>query len=182
MNWDQFVEFVLDRESRVVHHDPRDPGGQTAWGISRKFHPGWPGWVLVDRGISSGPQFESLVRAFYRDFLSPYWDHLPPRLREAVCDAIVNMGPGRAGDQVKGAVEILQHAMNRIGGSEWVKVDGSFGPKTKAAVKTMDPGPLAFAVCAFRLAEYSERARRDPSARVFLAGWLRRVHLLMEAI
>ncbi len=182
MTWEQFFEWLMDREGRCVHTDKRDPGGQTAWGIARKYHPDWPGWVLVDRGYSSGPQFESLVRAFYRDLLAPYWDNLKPMVREAVCDAVVNMGAGKPGDKDKGAVEILQHAMNRLAGTEWVEVDGDFGPQTRAATKTMDPFALAYAVCAFRLAEYAERARRNPEKRVFLEGWLRRVHLLMEAI
>lgn len=182
MNWEQFLEFVLDREDRSVSNDPRDPGGQTAWGISRKFHPDWPGWVLVDQGITSGPKFESLVRAFYRDLLAPFWDHLKPKAREAVCDAVVNMGTGRQKDKVKGGVEILQYALNLLAGTEWVEVDGDFGPQTKAAVKTVDPSALALAVCAVRMAEYGERVRQNPKKIVFLVGWIRRVNLLMGAI
>jgi lysozyme family protein len=182
MDWDSFLDFVLDREGRSVHTDHRDPGGQTAWGISRKYHPDWPGWALVDQGESSGPQFEASVRAFYRDLLAPFWDNLKPRIREAVCDAIVNMGEGTPTDNMLGAIELLQHSMNRIAGSTWMTVDGKFGPKTKAAVKTMDPAALAFAFCGFRLAEYADRARKYPSKRPFLSGWLWRVQQLMAAI
>lgn len=182
MTWEQFFEWLMDREARTVHTDPRDPGGQTAWGIARKFHPGWPGWALVDQGSSSGPQFEALVRAFYRDLLAPYWDRLPAMLREAVCDAVVNMGPGRPGDNARGAVELLQHAINRLAGVNLVTEDGVLGPKTMGAVKRMDPAALAMTVCALRMGEYVARARRNPEKRVFLAGWLSRVHLLMETI
>ena len=28
--WLSFFEWLMDREGRVVHNDPRDPGGHTA--------------------------------------------------------------------------------------------------------------------------------------------------------
>ncbi len=37
--WKNFFNFLMDREVRSVTNDPRDPGGQTAWGIARKYHP-----------------------------------------------------------------------------------------------------------------------------------------------
>lgn len=182
MNWDQFIDFVLEREARVVHEDPRDPGGHTAWGISRRYHPGWPGWHLVDQGIVDGPEFVAAVHDFYWRFLKFYWQSMRPRLREAFCDALVNMGPGKKGDRVLGAVELLQHAMNRLAGSDYVVVDGVYGPQTRAALKTIDPSALAYCLCAYRLSEYGQRARHGSKMRWALDGWINRVRILMEAI
>lgn len=178
MNWPEFYSFVLDREARVVHQDPRDPGGMTAWGISRRYNPTWPGWDLVNQGIVSGQQFEAAVERFYLALCRYYWSCMGPRLREAFCDALINMGSGKKGDRVLGAVELLQHAMNRLAGSDYVTVDGVFGAQTRAALKTVDAGALAFTLCALRCAEY---AARD-GARYYLGGWIKRVGLIMEAI
>jgi len=150
----------------------------TAWGISRRYNPKWKGWELVDQGIVSGQQFEAAVELFYLALCRYYWSVMGERLREAFCDALVNMGPGKKGDKVLGAVELLQHAMNRLAGSDYVEVDGVFGPQTRAALKTVDRSALAYAFCALRCAEY---AKRD-GAKYYLSGWVRRVGLLMEAM
>lgn len=48
MQWDDFFEWLMGWEGKTVTNDPRDPGGMTAWGISRRYHPLWAGWGLVD--------------------------------------------------------------------------------------------------------------------------------------
>lgn len=178
MNWPTFYSFLLDCEGRVVHHDPRDPGGLTAWGISRRYNPKWEGWALVDSGVVSGPDFEAAVERFYLALCRYYWQSMGERLREAFCDALVNMGTGKKGDKVMGAVELLQRAMNRLAGSNYVEVDGVFGPQTREALRHVDASALAYALCALRCAEY---ARRD-GAKDYLGGWVKRVGLLMDAI
>ena len=182
MTWEQFFNWLMIWEGKTVHNDPRDPGGQTAWGISRRFNPNWHGWALVDRGIVSGPEFESAVKDFYWRLCKFYFEGMAPRLRDAFCDALVNMGPGKKGDHVRGAVELLQHAMNRMAGSDFVSVDGVYGPQTRAALKTVDPAALAYAMCAWRLAEYGQRAREGSAMRWALDGWINRVRSLMGEI
>lgn len=182
MTWEQFFTWIMDREARAITNDPRDPGGQTCWGISRRYHPRWPGWRLVDAGVVARSVLEPVVSDFYRGLLRGYWDTLPPRLAPAVCDAVVNMGAGRTGDEDLGAIELLQLALNRLAGSDYVDVDGDFGPQTRAAVRTADPAAVAFAVCALRQDEYAARCRRNPAKKVYLNGWLARVGSLMRII
>jgi lysozyme family protein len=178
----EFIEFERDREGRTVQQQPQDPGLMTADGISRRWNPGWEGWELVDRGIVSGPEYDAAVQDFYRRLLKFYWDSMKPRLREAFCDCLVNLGPGKKGDKVRGAVELLQHAMNRLAGSDYVVEDGIYGPQTRAALNTVDPSSLAYCLCAYRLSEYGQRARHGSKMRWALDGWINRVLILMEAI
>ena len=182
MTWDQFFVWLMTWEGRVVHNDPQDPGGQTAWGISRVHHPMWPGWGLVDRGITSGAQFEDAVKAFYFEKYKYIWGALPPRVREAVVDAVINMGPGRKGDDLLGGIELLQEALCRLAKSRYVVVDGVLGQQTLEAAKRADPGALAFAICALRLADYGLRGKTGKVARKYLDGWISRVRDLMERI
>lgn len=174
MEWDRFFEWLMDREGRAITNDPRDKGGQTCWGISRRHHPFWIGWAQVDRGAPA-KQIEPLVRDFYREMLGQLWDGLPPRLRDAVCDAAVNMGAQAAG-------KLLQRALNLLAGTACVSEDGKVGPRTMDAVRHQDAAALAIAVCAVRMARYSEIVAGSPDQKVFLAGWLNRVRLLMSEI
>lgn len=175
MTWEHFFDWLMDHEGRVVTNDPRDPGGQTCWGISRRYHPAWPGWRLVDAGTTSGPELALAVSTFYREMYGSLWAAIPERAREVVVDTAVNMGHVYA-------VQCLQDALNRLAGSDYVDVDGDLGPQTRAAIKTVDPSALAFTICAFRQAEYNRRARSNKSKQVWLGGWLNRVSDLMRII
>lgn len=175
MTWEQFFEWLMDHESRTITNDPRDPGGQTCWGISRRYHPTWAGWRMVDAGTSSGPEFGLAVSTFYRETYGSLWAAVPERARECVVDTAVNMGHVYA-------VQCLQDALNRLAGSNYVDVDGQLGPQTRAAIKTVEPAALAFAMCAIRMAEYNRRTTRDKAKKIFLSGWLNRISDLMVVI
>jgi lysozyme family protein len=175
MTWEQFFEWLMKWESREVTNDPRDPGGMTAWGISRRYHPNWDGWALVDAGITSGPDFEAQVQDFYRGVYWVLWESAPARVREVLVDTAVNMGSAYA-------VKCVQTGLCRLAGSPYVSVDGKMGPQTMTALKHASNDGLAFVMCAVRMAEYNSRARRDPNKRVWLSGWINRVADLLEVI
>lgn len=172
MEWPQFFSWLMDREGRVVTNDHRDPGGQTCWGISRRYHPHWPGWAMVDAGATD---MADMVSGFYRANYLHLWDVLPERVREVAVDTAVNMG-------TEYAVKCLQLALNRLAKSSYVSIDGKLGPQTREAVRYADAPGLAFTMCALRLAEYGRRGRTSDARRVFLDGWINRVRMLMEVI
>ena len=175
MTWEQFFNWLMIWEGKTVHNDPCDPGGQTAWGISRRYHPGWPGWKLVDAGTTSGPDLERAVSAFYRVEYTELWAKLPERVREVAVDTAVNMGHVYA-------VQCLQDALCRLAGSKYVSIDGKLGPQTLEAVRHTDKSGLAFTMCALRLAEYGRRGRKGDERRIFLDGWINRVRALMGEV
>ena len=173
MTWEQFFEWLMKWEGKTITNDPRDPGGQTAWGISRRYHPDWPGWALVDAG-----RFEEavpLVSEFYRETYRNLWDAAPVRVRPVLVDTAVNMGSMYA-------VQLLQDGMNKLAGNVYLTVDGKWGPKTDYALKHAHHDGLAYAMCALRMAEYVRRARKDKTKQVFLQGWLNRVSDLLAVI
>ena len=109
MTWEQFFAWLMKWEGKTVHNDPRDPGGQTAWGISRRYHPDWSGWARIDAGKTD--EIEALVSAFYRETYRALWDAAPVRVRPVLVDTAVNMGSMYA-------VQLLQDGMNKLAGSE----------------------------------------------------------------
>lgn len=171
-----FFEWLMDREARVVHHDPKDPGGQTAWGISRRYHPDWAGWKLIDAGKTDKKTLEPFVKMFYIEFLFRWWYLFNGPLRAVFCDSVVNMGLGRPKDKNRDAGELLQMSMNCLAQKTYLEVDGDIGNMTVAALKTENHTAIAYTMIALRMIEYRKRGLGSMAwAR---EGWLNRVQLL----
>lgn len=159
-NFDKSLAAVLKHEGGFVHH-PRDPGGMTNLGCTKKT---WEGWVGY-------PVDEAAMRALTPADVAPlykvrYWDairadELPSGVDYAMFDVAINSGPKRA-------VLLAQ----KIAG---VTQDGAIGPKTLAAIKeAVDrDGHEAF------ISSYSEARetflRSLPTFDTFGRGWMRRV-------
>lgn len=146
--FDQVIERVLDSEGGYVF-DPRDPGGETRFGIAKRSYP--------DVDIKSLTR-EQAVEIYRRDFWTRVQgDQLPPAVAFQVLDAAVNHGTGNA-------VRWLQRAAG-------VADDGVIGPQTVAAVKRADIADLVLAFNAERLEFYAKLTTFDAFGR----GWVRRV-------
>lgn len=104
----QFLDAILpviENEGGYVN-DPTDNGGETYKGISRKFHPEWSGWGLVDnhkplanKAIIKNQLVDNSVLAFYRQM---FWNKIQGdkiKSQEAakeLLDSSVNMGVSQA--------------------------------------------------------------------------------------
>lgn len=77
------------------------------------------------------------------------------------------------------AVRVLQRAVNRLSGEEYLKVDGWFGDKTSRAVEDrLRSSGHSSLIMSFRRearAFYFAVVGRKPEKRKFLAGWLNRL-------
>lgn len=181
----QTLAYETDGGRILWLHDPRDPGAETAFGVSRRWHPEWPGWSIID-AAKGQPDFpESLrghaglaaeVRQLYN---AVYWTphHLGAIPSQAIAwqvfDSAVNPGsaPERAIPWLQGALNALRH------GQRPLKVDGQLGPKTLAASALSDPldrETVARLLRAQRAAWYLDRATADPEQRIWIRGWIRR--------
>ena len=150
--FDDIIEVVLHHEGGYVN-DPKDPGGETNFGIAKRSHP--------DVDIKNLTKDEA-KDIYYED----YWcankvPHMPDDLKHIYFDMCVNQGKGRA-------VKILQRAANAKGAG--LKVDGGMGPKTLAAMK----GEEIQRVRAYRVKYYADLVTRKPDLEKFYFGWFRR--------
>lgn len=150
MSFDKAVEMVLREEGGLVN-DPKDPGGLTNFGISKRQFPD----VDVARLTRDG------AIAIYR---ANYWnvckcDELPWPLSLFVFDSAVNQG-------ADAAIKMLQRALG-------VAQDGIVGVGTLKAAK------LAPAAAQFISAKFmAYRAMRYQGTRNFDRfgeGWLTRI-------
>ena len=152
IKFDDIIEVVLHHEGGYVN-DPKDPGGETNFGIAKRSHPDVDIKNLTEEG----------AKEIYKEH---YWDRnkvedLPENLRHIYFDMCVNQGRSRA-------VRIMQRAANAKGAN--LKVDGGMGPKTIAA---MD-GVELDRVRAYRVKYYADLVTRKPDLEKFYFGWFRR--------
>jgi lysozyme family protein len=117
--FDSAIDFIITNIEGGHANDPKDPGGDTWYGLARRYHPNEPWPPTRERAI-----------AIYR---TDYWDacqadHLPARLACAVVDSAINEG-------VESAIRILQHTLG-------LEADGVMGPRTLGAALGRAPGPL----------------------------------------
>ena len=86
-NFKRSLEFTLKWEGGYVN-DPRDPGGETKWGISKRFHPD-----LDIKGLTA----EQAAGIYATEYWGPSGcDALPYPLCACVFDTAVNLGVGTA--------------------------------------------------------------------------------------
>ena len=148
MSFDSLIDRVLSHEGGYVN-DPRDPGGETKYGISKRSYP-----LLDIKNLTRSQAVEICRRDFWQRVSG---DSLPPSVAFQVLDAAVNHGIGNA-------VRWLQRAVG-------VADDGAIGPITMAAVKRMDAADLVLQFNAERLEFYAKLSTWDAFGR----GWARRV-------
>ena len=151
-NFDEIIEQVLEHEGGYVN-DPKDLGGETKYGITKRFYP--------DVDIKN-LTIEQATEIYKKD----YWDKnrvesLPQNLWHIYFDMCVNMGK-------RTAVKVLQRAANNKGRD--IDVDGGLGPMTIKALK----GVELDRVRAFRVKYYVDLITARPEQEKFFLGWFRR--------
>lgn len=178
--------------ARTIGHEggyacnPKDTGGETYKGVSRKNWPKWAGWRTVDTvkaGMVAPPQYgtsaysawvhhlnsllavspnlQALVQAFYQhNFWKLLGEINDQRIAEEVFDKSVNCG------------DIACRWLQRAAG---VGADGIIGSLTISTVNALDPVRL--------LADFNTQARQyyegiiehNPSQSVFRKSWFARL-------
>lgn len=148
MKFEDAFERLLGHEGGYVN-DPKDPGGETNWGISKRSYPG------VD--IKNLQRWEAEV--IYR---TDFWDkvrgdQLPDGVAFQLFDFAVNSGAQTA----------IRHLQKAVG----VADDGHWGPISQAALERYSESDLIMLLLAARL-DFMTRLRNWPDAS---RGWARRI-------
>ena len=161
-NFDNVLALVLKDEGGFSN-DPRDPGGMTNLGVTKRVWEAFVGHEVDETAMRA--LTPAAVAPLYR---RNYWnrvhgDELPAGVDYAVMDFAVNSGTSRA-------ARTLQQACG-------VEDDGAIGAQTMQAVNAADPITLIDAVCDQRLAFLQAL----PSFATFGRGWTARVQRVKAA-
>ncbi|MXX34645.1 MAG: hypothetical protein F4107_08580 [Gemmatimonadetes bacterium] len=94
--FDMALAAVVEQEGGYqLVHDSGDPMGQSYAGISRRRHPTWQGWPILDQDAFAAARVHRLVAELYRDV---YWNPLQlpatigQRFATMVLSAAVSVG------------------------------------------------------------------------------------------
>lgn len=148
MTFDEAFLRLIGHEGGYVN-DPRDPGGETKFGISKRSYP-----TEDIKGLS----LERAKSIYRRDFWQAAGcEAVPEAVRFDLFDAAVNSG-------VKQAVKFLQLAAH-------IPADGVFGAQTRLAVNSLDGLRLVARFNGHRL-DYMNNLATWPS---FGRGWAQRI-------
>lgn len=163
-DFDAAFELMIRNEGGYKLTDiANDRGGQTYAGIARNYHPGWPGWSIIDRGDMQNLQLSRLVREFYK---LKFWDTVSgdairqQAIAVTIFDFAVNAGPATA----------AKLAQLVVGATP----DGRIGPATLDALNAADEGVFVPRYALAKLARYAEICNKDRSQTKFLLGWMNR--------
>ena len=151
-SFEDIIEEVLKHEGGYVN-DPDDAGGETNFGIAKKFNPDVDIKNLTKEG----------AKKIYYD---KYWvpskaAQVPSRLKHIYFDMVVNFGQ-------RGAVKVLQQAA--VNANAPIKVDGMIGPNTLGSLKKVEPDRVR----AFRVLRFANLVIKKPTQEKFWFGWFRR--------
>ena len=151
--FNEIIEVVLEHEGGYVN-DPDDAGGETNFGIAKRWYPN------VDIKNLTKEQAEKI---YHQDYWRPgKCDEVPRQLRHIYFDMCVNFGQG-------GAVKVLQQAANAKNRNK-IEVDGGIGPKTINAIQNVSLDRVR----AYRVLRFANIVIDKPNQEKFWVGWFRR--------
>jgi lysozyme family protein len=167
-------------------------------GISRRFHPAWGGWPVVDalkfaasndqeleKTLEQNEKLKKKVREFHKQM---YWDRFRgdeiqnQEVAAELFDAAIEMGLFRS-------VLVFQKSLNSFHGGrshdEPLVEDGLLGPKTMEALERyLQTDDLSLLINIMRIrqsAYYLARLRRKPRLDAFARDWLKRLKISRES-
>lgn len=148
MKFEDAVELILKFEGGLSI-DPKDPGGMTNFGISKRAYPN----IAIER--LTRDQAKEIYRKDYWD--KNKIDQLPDKIRLAIFDSCVNQGS--------------DFAIKALQGICAVEKDGVIGIKTIEMANKLDPTKTLELFCEKRLDRYGA----NPNFYRYGLGWTRRL-------
>jgi len=152
-DFEKAIAKVLINEGGYVN-DPKDTGGETKFGISKRAYPK----VNIRELTTTG------AKEIYK---KDYWNKIKgdnikdDLIAYELLDTSVNMG-------VKTASKLIQLVAN-------VHPDGFIGEKTLKAINNTDTETLIAKFKLVKIARYTHLVKTNPKNRKFFFGWINRV-------
>lgn len=166
-DFEKAIPHILKWEGGYVNH-PKDPGGETKYGITDRLDGKVDGMVDLDGDGIGDVSVKGLTvdqaKALYKRL---FWNRmkgdliLNQQVADLIFDGYVNMG-------VNG-LKVAQRAAKVVD-------DGKFGPATITAINKSNAYVLYKDIKSYRVIFYTDLVKRKPDMAVFLKGWMNRVN------
>lgn len=197
--FESFLPIILQSEGGYANLS-NDLGGETYRGISRKWHPQWVGWTIIDQikkarsikhnEVIANQTLNMYVADFYK---KTFWNEISgDKILDQDCANVI--GDHAVHEGAKDAVEMVQWVLVNKFAKKAVAIDGDLGPITLSNLNAVNPRQFFDQFTDFRIAFYKYRGNdpnRDKSldlalyqlgvrpstsqGEAFLEGWLNRM-------
>jgi lysozyme family protein len=172
-NFKQAFDILMKWEGGYSNH-PKDPGGETLYGVTRKYYPETYN-LIWDRLQNSEDPYPILEEFYYNEYWYPYarffddykYDYILFELME------ISMNTGKFL-----AVKIIKIACNIF--NQGIDVNSKFDAETAlACMKAYDKYGMSFINCinAMQGMHYFTLALTKDNMITFLRGWMKRLTL-----
>lgn len=170
-DFNQAFRITLANEGGYVN-DPDDSGGVTYKGISRKFHPNWTGWSIIDSMkntsdfpavLNSNQSLQDEVGKFYK---SNFWDKVEgdtisiQSVADSIFDFAVNAG-------IKTSSKLAQEVAG-------TNPDGIIGPNSIKSINAVEEDRFKTEFALQKVKYYVQITEKTPTNQKFFFGWIRR--------
>ena len=178
--FDTAYQFTAQWEGGLSD-DPADRGGITHYGVCIEF---LRDCARIDSGRCQSlgiypPITRETIKALTKGQASElfrwrFWD--TPKFEQYETPLAVTLFDCSVNHGVKRAILFAQKAFNSVCPDQgyWLIVDGIQGPKTRAALPTVNSVALSLAIISARRDFYRAIVKSNASQMVFLKGWLNR--------
>jgi lysozyme family protein len=192
MTWIGFkdaFEKTMKHEGGYVN-DEDDAGMETYMGISKRYHPGWIGWLYVDgyknksktqlsARLANDETLQEIVKDFYKENYWDTWrgdDFTDQNLANEMFDIAVNMGVIRASMFLQRSLNLLNRGQILF---KNLVVDGKVGVKTmRALARIKQKGDVKYVIKLLNIFQgmhYIRYMEKSPIQEKYARGWLNRV-------
>ena len=149
-------KHILESEGGYVN-DPKDPGGETKYGICKRQYP---------KEDIKNLTIERAKEIYHADYWKPYfYDKVSEALAIKVFDTAINIGP-------RNAFRLLQEAANALGAN--LTVDGAIGPKSLDVITKLKEKDILDQFRKLQADYYRTLVVKNKNLEKFLKGWLNR--------
>lgn len=166
LKWEGGKNFDnVDGKPVLKPYAKHDKGGPTAYGITIPTLKYAHASGVVKHGDICKLTPDEAKAIYRKNFWDRYgWGELRWPVSLCCLDVSINHG---------GFAWILQRACQALGAD--LAVDGKFGPRTFAALKSLEPKTLAAEIVAQRKVYYEKIVARDPDQKANWNGWMNRL-------
>lgn len=169
-NFDFAFDEIITNEG-IYGNNPADLGGETCYGISRKYNPDWKGWSIIDaskvngwpKGLRANVELHVLVKEYYK---ATFWDKIngdsfeSDKVACSIVDFAVNVGISKASRITQSVVGVV--------------IDGKIGNKTMHAIESLGERIFLDNFTEAKIDYYDLITKNRPKNEKFLKGWINR--------
>lgn len=163
-SFEKAFSITVGHEGGYVN-DPKDNGGETKYGISKRSYPDLDIKALT---------LDEAKSIYYADFWKTKkmdLDELPEKIAIELFDTAVNMGSYTARKMLQEALNLLNRNEMKYGD---LIVDGIIGAFTLHAVAKTNESELLKVLNGLQFARYLKIVAAHPAQERFFAGWIKR--------